>query len=456
MKTLYLKQLGLVAVALISGSLSMADPPDENNRNTPRPPPHARGVEPVRPGAASGSRQPASAGRGQVEPGRPDGRYTGQRPESGNRVQGGRIQAGGSRSIYASQVRTRTFAAQRGGAPILWHGLAGGGGVARTQYGTGRAVRFGAVGFTEQRLANGRINRTYVVGGQVSHNRVFEPRVWSYGGRALSAAIFVPTVTYRPEYFRWAVTAWAKPVSYNWRWEGQGWYTRYAYAGLFVPYDTYDRLDLWMTDYIVAESLRMSYEAQDAAIAAQSSDEQQAAPSAQDTASPPPADPVAENPPAVTEDVKNELDDQIRVQLEEQAEHKTSSIPPALRPNHTLFQVVEPLNVNAGAPQRLCSLGAEDYIKRTGDIDPQDNTVAVVVELSRDQDCPVGLATRVSFNDLADMENEQEARVAEAMNAASKSMGSDGLPSTPLAQPLVASNDSVPPDQNAADQMRKM
>jgi hypothetical protein len=175
-------------------------------------------------------------------------------------------------------------------------------------------------------------------------------------------------------------------------------------------------------------------------------------PQASDTLSAP-----AAPPPAITPQVKDELYTQIRVQLQEQtaattpATLTTPGTPPALRPNHVFFEVVQPLQVPTAHGH--CSLGANDYIKRTGPMSNDDWMIPVVVELSRPSDCPEGLATRIGLNDLNAMENEQEARVLEAMRAASKSMGPNGPPAG--IQPTLIADGSAASDPGALEALQQ-
>jgi hypothetical protein len=163
----------------------------------------------------------------------------------------------------------------------------------------------------------------------------------------------------------------------------------------------------------------------------------------------------------VTAQIKAQLDDQIKVQLlEQQAAAATPSTPraqdtpPALRPNHVFFEVVQPLSVpsNAGG---YCSLTPNDYIRRTGEMSQDDWMIPVVVELSGSADCPAGLQTRIGLNDLNAMENEQEAQVMEAMQAASKAMGPNGPPSGPGVHPTLIATGSATPDPSALEAIRQ-
>jgi hypothetical protein len=65
------------------------------------------------------------------------------------------------------------------------------------------------------------------------------------------------------------------------------------------------------------------------------------------------------------------------------------------------------------------------------------------------------LRTRIGLNDLNAMENEQEAQVLEAMQAASKSMGPNGPPSGPGTHPTLIADGSAAPDPSALEAIRQ-
>jgi hypothetical protein len=240
-----------------------------------------------------------------------------------------------------------------------------------------------------------------------------------------------------------------------------------------------------MTDYIIAQSMQTAYQAQSAAPASEppplgapatALPDLGAAPAAEPSAAAPTPQPsnaaqappssdapsAVAQPPAITPQVKAQLNAQIKVQLREQqaaaatpAVLTTQSSPPALRPNHVFFQVVQPVDVPSATPNGHCSLGPNDYIKRTGGMSDEDWKIPVVVELSRPSDCPEGLQTRIGLNDLNAMENEQEAQVMQAMQAASKSMGPNGPPSGPGAHPTLIADGSAAADPGALDAIRQ-
>jgi hypothetical protein len=400
--------------------------------------------------------------------------------------------------------------------------LAGGGRVSEFSGGFAgrqvRVVRYGnsLSGTVDRTLRPGFMSRTFVGGGRVLYTRVYQSHVWHHFGRAFAYETFVPAVRFPAVYYVWALAAWPRPVTYTWGWQAQPWYP--VYGSLFTPYPVYTSPDLWMTDYIIAQSMQTAYQAQTAAPvwvpgsapppqgtspapvpdssgtaaapqpsspapAAQPSDAQPAPPassppSASSAPSAPsapaaPAAPAAQPsndaprppvapPPAMTPQVKAQLNAQIKVQLQEQQAAAatpptltTQSTPPALRPNHVFFQVVQPLEVSSGAANRYCSLSPDDYIKRVGGMSNDDWMIPVIVELSGPSDCPKGLRTRIGLNDLNAMENEQEAQVLEAMQAVSKGLGPNGPPSGPGAHPTLVAAGNAVPDPSALNAIRQ-
>ena len=349
-----------------------------------------------------------------------------------------------------------------------------------------RVVRYGNTlsGTVERTIRPGVVSRTFVSGGHVVYTHVYQHHVWYQFGRTFAYETFVPAVRYPAVYYTWALAAWPRPVVYAWGWQVQPWYP--MYGSLFTPYPVYTSPDLWMTDYIIAQSMQTAYQAQTAAppaepsplgaLAAPAADSSVVAPAAEPgdaaPAAPPSDAPQATQssdtpaapagmPPAITPQVKAQLNAQIKVQLRERqaaaatpATLTTQSIPPALKPNHVFFQVVQPLDVPSG-PDRHCSLSPNDYIKRTGGMSNDDWMIPVEVELSGSSDCPQGLQTRIGLNDLNAMENEQEAQVMQAMQAASKSMGPNGPPSGPAAHPALIADGSAAPDPRALDALRQ-
>ena len=373
---------------------------------------------------------------------------------------------------YHPQAVGRSINERRlaGGSVMRESQLAGGGRV--------RVVRYGNTvsGTVERTIRPGFTSRTFVSGGHVLYANVYQRHVWHQFGRAFAYETFVPAVRYPGVYYAWALAAWPRPVTYAWGWQVQPWYP--VYGSLFTPYPVYTSPDLWMTDYIIAQSMQTAYQGQTVAPASQPVPRGAPAEPAADSsvavpAAPPSDAPLAPQssgtpsapvvlPPAITPQVKAQLNAQIKVRLQEQqsaaatpATLTTQTTPPALRANHVFFQVAQPLDVPSGTANQHCSLSADDYIKRTGGMSQDDWTIPVVVELSGPSDCPEGLQTRIGLNDLNAMENEQEAQVLQAMQAASKSMGPNGPPSGPGVHPTLIADGNAAPDPMALDAIRQ-
>ena len=352
-------------------------------------------------------------------------------------------------------------------------------------------------GSVEHTIRPGLVSRTFVSGGHVLYTHVYQSHVWHQFGRTFGYETYVPRIRYPVAYYNWALGPWPQPVAFGWGWRVQPWYP--VYGALFVPYAVYVSPDQWMTDYIISQNMQAAYQARVAVPvpppaaetgdvspmaqeqAPQPTDASQvpqsgeAPPAALPPESPPvePSDeapaapaavPPAALPPVITPQVKAELNTQIKVQLRErQAAAATpatlttqsTSTPPALRPNHVFFEVVQPLDVPAATANHYCSLSANDYIKRTGGMSEDDWMIPVVVEASGPSDCPVGLHTRIGLNDLNAMENEQEAQVMEAMDAASKRMGPNGPPSVPGVHPTLIADGRATADPMALDAIRQ-
>jgi hypothetical protein len=352
-------------------------------------------------------------------------------------------------------------------------------------------VRYGnsLSGTVERNIRPGLVSRTFVSSGHVLYSRVYERHVWYQFGRPFAYETFVPSLRYPAVYYAWALAPWPRPIVYAWGWQVQPWYP--VYGSLFTPYPVYTSPDLWITDYIIAQNMQAAYRAQTAprapqlspqtAAAAPAPHPSVAAPATQANDVPPVPQPIgapsveqstespaalqstdtstepAAPPPALTPQVKAQLNAQIKVRLQEQqaaaaapATLTSQSTPPALRPNHVFFAVVQPIDVPTAGGH--CSLSANDYIKRTGGMSNDDWMIPVVVELSGPSDCPEGLQTRIGLNDLNAMENEQEAQVMEAMRAASKGMGPNGPPSG--VHPTLIADGSGTPDSMALDALR--
>jgi hypothetical protein len=308
---------------------------------------------------------------------------------------------------------------------------------------------------------------------------VYSQHSFNRFGRTFSYQSVVPAVSFAPTYYAWAGRPWPTAVAYRWGWQKESWYA--AYGDYFTPYPSYTSLDLWLTDYVISQNLRASYQNwyADTYPDTDSASGENAQP--WDSPSPPatgenspsnspsdtppssdsadaPAPPPDAAPPPITPEIKEELDAQIKFQLRERQKETTASAdegPNALKPGHKLFRVNAPLDVPSDSPGGVCSLTPNDYIERTGDMD-SNGTVPVEVKLSGISDCGTGLATRISENDLEAMDSEQQEQLTQAMLAAAKNMGPKGLPKGPGTTPLLVSAGQTRPDANAPSTLNQL
>ena len=417
------------------------------------------------------------------------------------------------------------------------HAMPGGGTLHAWRYG------HGLTGVVEHPMKPGYYSRTYVQGGRVLYARVYHQNTFQRYGHSYSYQRLVPAMGFGVAYYAWAARPWSAPVTYRWQWDAEPWHR--AYGNDFTPYSNYSSLDEWLTDYVVAQSLRNAYEntqAENAPASASASNtgprpywdtpddgrrpdwdvpddrkpywEEQPSEAAPETA---PAahtqssnkgsnkgsnqDPnkastqgstkdstqgstkdsvkgsgkgptkggangsqarpsTDDSPPPLPRQVKAELNAQIKRQL---AERQTPApapdavdLPDSLKPGHTLFRVSTPLDVASKGAGQLCALRANDYIERTGDMD-QNGMVPVKVRVGGTSDCAIGLATKVSVNDLEAMESEQQQALTDALLAASKNMGgSKGLPQAPGTTPVLLAAGQTNPSPVAAQALGQL
>jgi hypothetical protein len=311
-----------------------------------------------------------------------------------------------------------------GGNKMVINRGPGGGRIVETGHPGARVVNYGPNrGFVERPLRQGYISRTYVAGGR-SYARVYR----EYRYHDVVYYHYVPAYYYGPEFYAWAVTPWSTPMPYAWfglatpaPWFG-------FYAGYFAPYRTYASADLWLTDYLVAENLRLAYENQQADNGNQG---------------PPPPANVQPNSATLSPEMKALIADEVRQQLAAEkaaaAQPESSSpqqpapgaeqLPPAL--TQKFFVVSSNLDITTAAG-RACSLTPGDIIQRKGTEVMADGGVVVEVVSSKPGDCDADSGATVQLVDLQEMHN----RFREQLDSGLKTLAENqakGLPSGPAA-----------------------
>src|SRR6266446_692969 len=323
-------------------------------------------------------------------------------------------------------------------------------------------------GFVEHRFERGGneyVRRTYVYEGRTN---VTVYRTYYYNNVAYYH--YVPAYYYAPRYYGWAYNPWPAPVYYTWGWYGDPWYRPYGYY--FAPYPVYPSADFWLTDYLIAENLRASYQAQaDANANAAAANADEAAANANAAAANADAAAAQSGSQAgaatLTPEVKQMIAEEVKAQLAaEQAvatqnatasgtptsapaqpAGNTEQVPPALDPNLRVFIVTASLDVTAnGQP---CSLSAGDVLRRMDNAPDSGNTVGVMVLSSKKSDCGMDSSPRVQVADLQEMHNHFREQLDNGLKTLADNQGKKGIPSGPAAGGRKNPDGTAAPDDAA-------
>lgn len=299
-------------------------------------------------------------------------------------------------------------------------------------------------GYLERPLSTrpGFVERTYVVGGRA------EVRVYrTFGYRNVVYYRYVPAVYYQPAFYAWAYNPWPGPVAYGWGWGGARWYA--FYGGYFEPAPVYATATLWLTDYLLAENLKLAYENQQAAGSTA------AAPPSGEAPRPTAGEQTANV--ALTPEVKQMIAEEVKQQLaaEQAVSGQTAppppggavdEVPPALDPTQRVFVVSSTLDVAAAG--QTCALTPGDIILRTEDTPGDGNTVGVSVLNSKTGDCKVNSSARIEVAALQEMHNQFREHIASGLTLLADNQGKAGLPASPAPGSRAAKEGQAAPDLN--------
>jgi len=262
-----------------------------------------------------------------------------------------------------------------------------------------------------------------------------------YRYRGFSYYYYMPSVYYGPRFYGWVLTPWPAPVPYAWFTIGgpTPWFR--FYAGYFAPYPIYASPDLWLTDYLLAENLRLAYASQQAGVQMAAVESNQA------------------SAPVLTPTIKGLIAEEIRKQLAaEEAEAAQAGTPGSVETagseqlpsafSERYFVVSSNLDLTAAGQE--CSLTPGDVIQRIGtDVSP-DGTVSAMVIGSKRGNCAANSWVDVDVADLQEMQNQ----FREQIDAGIKMMAQNqakGLPAAPEADARTVY--TAAPAENAAEEV---
>jgi hypothetical protein len=484
---------GILVVLLVGTCIASADPPKKaaapaKAAAKPAAKPAAAAAKPgaagARPGAAGAAARPGVAGAAGARPAaggaagaKPAGAAAGARPggatagaarpggaTAGAAKPAGRTPPNGSKTAHAangSSVRTRANGtkadvhdAKRG--MDVHHGLKGGKRVSVEHADHSRVVA--------QRGGRGYVQHPYNYHGHefahrtyYEHGRAYDRFYRGYSYHGAYVEMYSPAVYYAPGFYGWAYNPWVAPVPYAWGFVGVPWFG--FYGGFFTPYPVYASPSLWLTDYMVSQSLAANYQAaQDAQAQGQGQ--------AQDDA---PAADAAPLSPQVKDQIAAEVQRQIALENSEAQAANTgadqdpasSGIQRMLTDNiQHVFVAGNDLDVTDAAGNE-CAITEGDALQLTGPAGANADAATLAVLASKGgKECPRGDTVSIAFADLQDMQNHMRETIDQGLGELQAKGGKGGLPALPpsaAAPPKKAAfaADAPPPDATASTQINQ-
>ena len=214
---------------------------------------------------------------------------------------------------------------------------------------------------------------------------------------------------------------------------------------------------LWLTDYLLAESLRASYEARANAEAADA-----AAYSSQNES------PVQQGGQAsLSPEVKQLIADEVQRQLAAErtaaaqpipsaqnqmqaGNNQPEETPAALDPNQRVFVVSS--NVDLVGDSGECSVTAGDVLIRSGE--PNGTRIGVNVVSSKKGDCAVGTNSDVEISELQEMHNQFREKMDSGLKTLADNQGKNGLPKAPDTGTTAGEVPAPQPDADTDSQLQ--
>ncbi len=250
-----------------------------------------------------------------------------------------------------------------------------------------------------------------------AYNRFYRP--YPYHGYVLD--VYVPGRYYPPAFYGWAYQPWRAPVRYAWGFGSAPWYG--YYGAYYTPYPVYSSPSLWLTDYMLSESLAGAYAAQ------------------QDAGSPPP--PPYAGPP-LAPDVKQMISDEVQRDLAlENAEAQANAQQQAPDPSSSgiarlmsdgqphVFVASREVDVT-DSNGRECAVTDGDVVLVRNSPGPSDTTAQATVLASKGgNDCARAAQVAVGLDELNEMNNHLRETLDRGLAELQSKQGTGGLPQAP-------------------------
>ncbi len=303
------------------------------------------------------------------------------------------------------------------------------------------AVRPDGRRFVSERGRPGYIGRPYAF-----HGHEFEHRAYYYHGRVYNRYygayryhgydmhVYTPGRYYPAAYYGWAYNPWGAPVRYGWAYRNDPWYG--YYGAYYTPYPVYSSPSLWLTDYMLSQTLAAAYQArQEAGAEAQ----------AQAAYAGPPLSPETK------QFIANEVQNDIALENAQAATNQQQGVPDS-RPS-SVARLMEDGKAHAfvagrevdvtDASGQECAITDGDVVQLNTPPGPQDTTAAVVVLASKGgKECQRGAQVAIGIDELQEMDNHLREQVDAGLQELAAQQGKNGLPAAP-ASAMAPPSDSL-------------
>jgi hypothetical protein len=221
------------------------------------------------------------------------------------------------------------------------------------------------------------------------------------------------------------------------------------YGAYFTPAPVYPSASLWLTDYMVSQSLANAYAASAAGNV-------------------PPMNGGEPMSPEVKQKIAMEVQNQLALENDEVAKGVSNGADPdapgiqrPLTDGQThVFVAGTDLDV-VDASGNECSISEGDAVQLNGAASDSDVAASVVVLASKGgQECHNGATVSVQVADLQEMQNHMRETLDQGLAEMQKKQGTGGLPAIPAsanAPPVQAAYAAAapPPDQNVASEVKQ-
>ncbi len=289
------------------------------------------------------------------------------------------MESSGRRTEYAADGVTKTRET-RGNTVTQFH-----------NDGSHTVSEAGKVQYTQKTFNNNNNGRTTVQRTYINNNTtvVKNYNVYTRGGYSYHA--YCPIVAYDPWFYGYVYRPWYTPYPYTWGYIHDPWYHYYGYY--YRPYPVYYSPGLWLTDFLFSEILAAQYRNAAARAAAQQVQLQ------------PAPQPQAQQAPAITQEIKDQIKQQVEEAVRAHEKKESLDVHTALRNPKHMFVLTSDHSVTRSDNNKPCALTQGDIIKAASSPAETDQFLEVIVVKSKAGSCDAGAVVTMSIHDLQEFEN---------------------------------------------------